>query len=195
MREELYVECYESGTSDHERFWQSHRQYKIALEKLYRQILRFQATSCCYYSKNSAFRYGLDAVKWKDWDQLVDEVRERERNFAAIEEIWRDIQRHEERLAAERLQQATISSLAAINTKLSASSKAAEIATDGADDKEHDDLMCWLCDIDPSSMYNAARDSHEAGTCEWLVKDSKEFKTWETSDRSLLWLHGKGMYV
>jgi hypothetical protein len=58
--------------------------------------------------------------------------------------------------------------------------------------KERDELFSWFCDIDPSSIYNTARERHESGTNEWLVKESEEFKTWERSDRSLLWLHGKG---
>ncbi|KAL7916610.1 ankyrin repeat-containing domain protein [Trichoderma velutinum] len=173
MREELYFECYESGTHNHERFRQSHTQYKTALERLYIYILRFQATACYHYSKSSALRHGLDAVKWKDWAPLVDEVREQERNFAAVEELWRDIQRYTEHLT-------TVKTFSEMNAKLSA-----------IEDQEFADLLRWLCDVDPSSMYNTGLDRHEAGTCEWLIKDSEEFKTWETSDGSLLWLHGK----
>lgn len=177
MREELYVECYELGTHNHERFRQSHTQYKTALERLYIYILRFQVTACCHYSKNSALRHGLDAVKWKDWAPLVDEVREQERAFAAIEEMWRDIQRFEEHLI-------TMNTFSEMNAKLSALA-----------DHEFSALLQWLCDVDPSSMYNAALDRREAGTCEWLIKNSEEFKAWETSDGSLLWLHGKGMFA
>ncbi|KAF3065738.1 putative ankyrin repeat protein [Trichoderma lentiforme] len=173
MREELYVKCYESGAHNHERFRQSHTQYKTALERLYTYILRFQATACCHYSKSSALRRGLDAVKWKDWAQLADEVREQERNFAAIEQMWRDFQRYEEHLT-------TINTFSEINAKLSALA-----------DDEFAGLLKWLCDVDPSSMYNAGLDRREAGTCEWLIRDSEEFKTWQTNDRSLLWLHGK----
>jgi hypothetical protein len=175
MREELYIECHESVSNNHRRFQRSHIQYKTALERLYRQILRFQATTCCYYFKRSVIRHGLDAVKWNDWAPLVDEIREQERNFAAIEEMWRDIQRFEERLAV-------MNSFSVMDANLSALTN-----------QEFSDLLQWLCDIDPSSAYNAARDRHEAGTCEWLIKNSKKFKTWETSDGSLLWLHGKGM--
>ncbi|KAK4080945.1 hypothetical protein Trihar35433_2050 [Trichoderma harzianum] len=173
MREELYIECYEKRRRNHERFRQSHTQYKSALEKLYMYILRFQATACCHYSKSSALRHALDAVKWNDWAPQVDEVREQERNFAAVEELWRDIQRYEKHLT-------TINTFSEMNTKLSALA-----------DHEFADLLKWLCDVDPSSIYNTGLDRHEAGTCEWLIKDSKEFKTWETSDGSLLWLHGK----
>ncbi|PNP58266.1 hypothetical protein THARTR1_01781 [Trichoderma harzianum] len=173
MREVLYVECYESGTHSHDRFRQSHTQYKTALEKLYIYILRFQATACCHYSKNSALRHALDAVKWKNWAPLVDEVREQDRNFAAVQEMWRDIQRYEKHLTK-------INTFSEMNAKLSALA-----------DHDFADLLKWLCDVDPSPMYNGGLDRREAGTCEWLIKDSEEFKTWETSDGSLLWLHGK----
>ncbi|KAH0531339.1 hypothetical protein TsFJ059_000184 [Trichoderma semiorbis] len=173
MREELYVECYEKGRYDHERFRQSHTQYKTALEKLYIYILKFQATACCHYSKSSALRHALDAVKWKDWAPLVDEIREQDRNFAAVEELWRDIQRYEKHLTK-------INTFSEMNAKLSVLA-----------DREFADLLKWLCDVDPSPMYNTGLDRREAGTCEWLIKNSKEFKTWETTDGSLLWLHGK----
>lgn len=176
MREELYVECYEKGRHSHERFQQSHTQYKTALEKLYTYILKFQATACCHYSKSSALRHAVDAVKWNDWVLRVDEIREQDRNFAAVEELWRDIQRYEMHLAK-------INTFSEMNAKLSALA-----------DDAFADLLKWLCDVDPSPMYNTGLDRREAGTCEWLIKDSEEFRTWETSDGSLLWLHGKGMF-
>lgn len=186
MREELYVECYESGTGGYKRFQQSYHQYKTALEKLYRQILRFQITVYCYYANMSALRFAQDSVKWNSWEQFANELRAQENNFTAIEEKWRDMQRYEERLAAESLHQATIITLSA---QLSISQKALESAAE----EEYEGLLHWLCDIDPSSMYNAARDRHETGTNEWLIRGNETFKTWETEYKSLLWLHGKGM--
>ncbi|KAL6690781.1 ankyrin repeat-containing domain protein [Trichoderma pleuroticola] len=187
IREELYIKCYESRKDAQHEFQQSHREYKAALEQLYKQILKFQAKSCCYFSNSSAFRYGLDAVKWNDWDQLVNDVRQRDTEFAAVEQIWRDLQHHEERRAAESLQRETINSIAAIKTEISISRVAAESAMTK---QERDELFIWLSDIDPSSIYNTARERHEPGTNDWLV-ESEEFQTWERSDESLLWLHGK----
>lgn len=185
MREELYIECYESRTGGPERFRQSHGEYKNALEKLYRQILRFQATVYCYSTNMSALRFAQDSVKWKSWEKLINDLREQESNLAAIEEKWRDMQQYEERLAAESQHQATINTLSA---QLFVAQKALETATE----KEYDELLEWLCDIDHSSLYRAARDRHETGTNQWLIRDSEEFKTWETEQKSLLWLHGKG---
>ncbi|PKK43317.1 hypothetical protein CI102_14003 [Trichoderma harzianum] len=182
-----YIKCYESRKDAQHEFQQSHRQYKAALERLYRQILKFQTKSCCYYSNSSAFRYGLDAVKWNDWDQLVNDVRQRDAEFAAFEQIWRDLQHLEERLAAESLHRETMNSIAAIKTELCISREATESAMTR---QEGHELLSWLCDIDPSLIYNTARESHEAGTNEWLIT-SEEFQSWERSDGSLLWLHGK----
>lgn len=176
MREDIYEEFYKSGTSSNESFRRSHGQYKIALESLYRQILKFEATCCCHYSKNAAFRLGLDAVKWNDWIQLVAEVRDRNNNFIAVENILRDIRLHEERKAAEDRQQVEL-----------AKANAREEA------EEHARLLRWLCDIDPSSMYNAALAKHTPGTCGWLIQDNDAYKAWEEGKSSLLWLHGKGM--
>lgn len=164
MREELYIEArgHESRVRDHEKFQHSHREYKAALERLYRQILKFEATSCCYYS--SKFRIGLDAVKWNDWEQHIGDVREKEQSFAAIEQIWRDIRHVEEQLANEG----------------------------AVAQKKHREFLNWLSDIDPSSTYNDARVRYENGTNEWLLKGSEEFKAWETNAKSLIWLHGKG---
>ncbi|PON28927.1 hypothetical protein TGAM01_v202035 [Trichoderma gamsii] len=184
MREELYVDCYESGTGGHESFRQSHNQYKAALEKLYRHILRFQVTVYCYYTNVSALRFAQDSIKWHSWEQLVNELRDQESNFTAIEEKWRDIQRREEHLAVKNRQQTT-------NNTLSAQLSVSQKAFDSATEKEYEELLHWLCDVDHSAMHNAARDRHETGTNEWLISDSEEFKAWETGDRSLLWLHGK----
>ncbi|KAM0460131.1 hypothetical protein ACHAO4_002262 [Trichoderma viride] len=135
MREDIYEEFYKSGASSNESFRRSHGQYKIALESLYRQILKFEAICCCHYSKNAAFRLGLDAVQWNDWSQLVAEVRHRNNNLIAVENILRDIRLHEERKAAEDRQQAE---LAKANARKEA--------------EEYGKLLRWLCDIDPSSI-------------------------------------------
>lgn len=185
MREELYIECYESRTGGRERFQQSHSEYKNALEKLYRQILRFQATVYCYSTDMSALRFAQDSVKWNSWEELINDLCEQESNLVTIEEKWRDIQHYEQRLAVESQHQATINTLSA---QLSVAQK----ALDNATEEEYEGLLHWLCDIDHSSLYKAARDRHETGTNQWLIRDSEEFETWETGQKSLLWLHGKG---
>lgn len=185
MREEFYVKFYESQNSAPGALQQSHRAYKASLEQLYRQILKFQAKSCCYYSNNAAFRYGHNAIRWNDWDRLVSDIRKRDTDFIEIERTWRDNERH---LADETMQRTAINSLSAIRSDMAASHKAAENAIT---QKEREELLSWLCGTDPSSIYNTSRNRYEPGTNEWLIKDSK-FKTWEMNAGSLLWLHGKG---
>lgn len=186
MREEFYKECYERGTSSYGRFQQAHKGYKTALESLYREILRFQAICCCYCSKNSIFRFSLDAIKWNDWGQLVAEVHDKDDKFIAAEKILSDTRLHEEHEAAGNRQRTAVNSLSAMEIALAKENASREA-------EEYRKLLHWLCDIDPSSMYNAARVKHEAGTCGWLVQDSDKFKAWEEGKSSLLWLHGKGM--
>ncbi|KAI8951140.1 ankyrin repeat-containing domain protein [Xylaria longipes] len=188
MWEDLYIRRYEARTSQHTSSLPSHTAYKIALEKLYRQILLFQATSYCYYAENSAFRLGLDIVKWNDWDKLLSEIKDKEREFTAVSDNWRDMKHDEECSAADQRHQEAIRRWQTIGTDISGLREAVESAQA---EKTRDGLLQWLCTVDHSGMYNAARDKHESGTCEWLVRDSKEFKTWEGSSSSLLWVHGK----
>jgi hypothetical protein len=164
VREELYIKRYGLRTENHEGFQQSNHEYKAALERLYRQILNFQAKSCCYYSNTSYRRHTGDAFNWNGWDQLLNDIREREQSFLAVERLWRDMQHLEERRETENAESR----------------------------KECEELLKWLCDNDHSSLYNTARERHQDGTNEWLVKHSEEFKAWKTTARSLLWLHGKG---
>ncbi|RYC64329.1 hypothetical protein CHU98_g1861 [Xylaria longipes] len=188
MWEDLYIRRYEARTSQHTSSLPSHTAYKIALEKLYRQILLFQTTSYCYYAEKSAFRLGLDIVKWNDWDKLLSEIKDKEREFTAVSDNWRDMKYDEECSEADQRHQEAIRRWQTIGTDISGLREAVEAAQA---EKTRDGLLQWLCTVDHSGMYNAARDKHESGTCEWLVRDSKEFKTWEGSSSSLLWVHGK----
>ncbi|KAL7801237.1 hypothetical protein V8C44DRAFT_353803 [Trichoderma aethiopicum] len=189
IREDLYVRQFEAKA--HARGQDipaiPHHEYKSSLEMLYREILRFQAASYCHYASNDAFRLGLDMVKWTDWHELLGRVHAQERNFAAVEALWRDFQYDEECSAAERRHQESLHQWSEMGTDLSSLRSAVERAQA---EKSRFELLHWLCDVDPSEMYNAARDKHGAGTGEWLTKESEEFKAWEESPASLLWLHG-----
>lgn len=88
MREELYDRRYESDVAESTLSFDS---YKSALVALYQQILKFQAQSYCYYSRQGAFRFGL--IRWDQLisefreqendglDQIIDEIREKEKAF------------------------------------------------------------------------------------------------------------------
>ncbi|OTA04302.1 hypothetical protein A9Z42_0048720 [Trichoderma parareesei] len=192
LREDLYVRQYEAKARDphQEPPRLSHHVYKDSLESLYREILRFQATSYCYYASNGAFRLGLDMVRWEDWDELLGRIHDREHNFTVVEALWRDMKYDEECSAAERRHQESLHQWTEMRTDLSSLRSAVEHAQSNDSRRQ---LLTWLCDVDPSEMYNAARDKHAADTGEWLTSKSEEFKAWESSPSSFLWLHGKGV--
>lgn len=196
MWEELYIRRYaskdtsEAGGREASFAVVSHVEYKSALESLYKEILRFQVSGYCYYAHNAASRISRDVVRWDDWDTLLEGVRERERVFSAIRESWRDMKFDEECAAADRRHRESLLRWDAVGADLAGLRGAVEEAQR---ERKRADLLDWLCDVDPSAMYNAARDHHEAGTGDWLIKDNEQFQQWEGQAGSLLWLHGKGM--
>lgn len=83
MREDLYSRRYESksGGRDRKDFLPSHVGYRDTLKELYTRILKFQAASINYYSKNVASRGIRDMVKWDNWDSLLADVKTQEIAF------------------------------------------------------------------------------------------------------------------
>jgi hypothetical protein len=98
MRENLYNRRYESQSSEDDRktFLASHLMYRDTLKKLFIQILKFQASSVCYLSKSSAFRLGLDIVKWDNWDSSISDVQKREDAFRQVYDVWKDLRDQED---------------------------------------------------------------------------------------------------
>lgn len=192
MREELYIRRYELKPSEGQSFQQSHREYKIGLERLYRLILKFQVTTYCYFANDSAFRLCLDIIKRNDWDNLVNGIREQDMLFAKLATTWRDIQYDDECLAAENRHQKAMNLWFTIGENVSSLERAVK---DAHEQKDRIDLLRWLCDIDHTELYNSARGKHKGGTGEWLLDRSEAFKAWEESmvSKSFLWLHGKGI--
>jgi hypothetical protein len=198
MWEELYARRYESEAGGGEGSRKasfavvSHVEYKNALGALYKEILRFQVSSYCYYAHNSTSRLGRDVVKWDDWDTLLEDVRQRERVFKHVCDVWRDMKYDEECAAADERHRESMRRWDAIGDDVTGLRRAVE---DAQRDRKRAKLLNWLCDIDPSAMYNAARDKHEEGTGDWLIKDSRRFWDWEFKSGTFLWLHGKGMLL
>ncbi|KAK4119292.1 ankyrin [Parathielavia appendiculata] len=196
MWEELYIRRYESpkllpteaSSRDSSFASLSHGEYKTALGSLYKEILRFQLTSYCYYSNNAAFRLGLDVIKWNDWSKLLDDVREKEGVFAAVSAIWRDMKYDEECAALDARHREAMLRWDAIGADVTGLRKAVE---DAQKEKKRAKLLDWLCNIDPSETHNAARAKHEKGTGDWLVRHNEQFQAWREQPGSLLWLHGK----
>ncbi|QYT04241.1 Ankyrin repeat protein [Trichoderma simmonsii] len=187
MREDLYYRRYETRQSDDQSSSVSHVLYKGSLEKLYRQILKFQATCYCYYANDGAIRLARDLVRRYNWVGLMEQIQRQERQMGAIDQAWSDQQYNEECAAAEKRHKETIHSLMTAGADISSLRRAVEEANAKQD---HRDFYRWLCDVDPSDMYNAARNRHEAGTSEWFT-EGEAFESWMNNPRSLLWLHGK----
>jgi ankyrin repeat domain-containing protein 50 len=194
MREDLYSRRYELKSSDQDRkaFLPSHIGYRDTLKELYTQILKFQAVSICYYSKNAASRVIRDTVKWDNWDSLLADIRTQEMAFQGVNKLWKDTKYEEDCIASNERHQESIKRLDSIGRDLSNLRKAIEEAQK---DTQRRELLSWLSSIDPSENYNSARDRHEAETGSWLVQCNRDFEHWETDPNSLLWLHGKGMTI
>ncbi|KAK1242542.1 hypothetical protein MKX08_005354 [Trichoderma sp. CBMAI-0020] len=187
MREDLYHRRYESNSLS-EASPTSKAIYKNTLEELYRQILRFQVTSYCYYTHNGASRFGRDFVKRDDWSNLMEKIRTQDSHFVKINQLWRESQYNDECMAAQQRHQESINSLTVVGAELTGLRKAIE---DANSENGFQDLMQWLSNVDPSPIYNSALNRHEAGTSEWLLRSNGNFSTWINNSNSFIWLHGK----
>jgi hypothetical protein len=191
MREYLYKRRYESqsGEDDIKTFLASHMMYRDTLKKLYIQILKFQASSVCYLSKNSAFRLGLDIVKWGNWDSSISDVQKREDAFRQVYGVWKDTRYQEDCEAVFARHQEKMNVMISIRGDISGLRSAIKHAQG---DTRRTDLPNWLSTIDPSESYNVGLDKVRAGTGEWLLNGNTDFEDWETSPNSFAWLNGKG---
>lgn len=151
IRENLYRCRYESGNNncDPDGFLSSHVGYREALKELYTRILKFQATSVCYYSKNTPFRIGLDMAKWNNWDSLLADIKTAEKGFSAINDLWKDTRYEEECTALGKRHQESIKNLISIASDVSGLRKAIE---DAQQDSQRKELLSWLSSIDPSEI-------------------------------------------
>ncbi|KAF4630229.1 hypothetical protein G7Y89_g7913 [Cudoniella acicularis] len=185
MREELYRRRYESDSGQNlVDFQNSHTAYKDSLKELYVRILGFEITSICYYSKHTAFRLGMDIVKWNSWDSLLANIQSKEKAFSEINKVWKDKKYDEEC-------EALSSRLQSIVVDVSGLLRAIENAQK---DSQRTMLLDWLSSVDSSKNYNSARSRHADKTGDWLMQKDETFKNWKNSSNSLLWLHGKGSF-
>ncbi|KAK5633164.1 hypothetical protein RRF57_008878 [Xylaria bambusicola] len=154
MWEDLYMRRYESEASTHKSTTTSHIAYKKSLEELYRHILKFQARSYCYYAHSSGSRLGLDILKWNE---------NKEDAFSTIRESWKDNNSMKNALRQWRDIGGHIAALQ-------------EAVRKAQDEKQRDTFLDWLCEVDPSEVYNIALGSMRVA---------------RRSPSSVLWLHGK----
>lgn len=194
MREALYDRRYGHKVSDEDRLilQSTHVMYRETLKKLYVQILKFEAGSICYFSKNGGSRLALDMIKWDNWDLALSEIRTREDAFCNVYEIWKDQRDQEEQEALFMRHKENLDVMKSISGNVSGLRTAIELAQRN---KERSRLLDWLSDIDPSENFNAAWDKHEALTGNWLLRDKKDFQRWKTIPGSFMWLNGKGKFA
>jgi hypothetical protein len=167
-----------------------HIGYREVLRALYVEILRFQATSVRFLSKNMFGRVIADTVKWNDWDKMLADIEEQENAIKSTEEQWRDMKYDEEcNLNATRHEQ-RMRGLSAIEEEVS---RVRNVIMQAQKDNEREELLKWLSSVDPSTNYNSARRNHAESTSDWLVEKSSDFKKWKSDPNSFLWLHGQGM--
>ncbi|KAE8454432.1 hypothetical protein EG329_000054 [Mollisiaceae sp. DMI_Dod_QoI] len=189
MRQDLY-ERYQSkgGNSNGKSLSSSDMPYRDTLKKLYIQILKFQATSICYLSKNGAFRLGLDVVKWNDWDSALGDVQTRENAFLQIQDIWKDVKYQEDCETIFRLHQEKMNVLSSMSGDMSGLRHAIEKAQE---DTKRTELLKWLSSVDPSKSYNVGLTKVRFGTGNWLLDENLNFEHWKTLPNSFMWLNGK----
>ncbi|KAK1532441.1 uncharacterized protein CCOS01_04424 [Colletotrichum costaricense] len=186
MWEDLYVRRYESKTS--EASPEPHAAYRLVLERLYREILKFQIVCYRYHNHKTASRMALDSVKHHDWEELLEQIKYHETEFDKVSNHVRDQAYTDEWEIAEARHQKAMNHWERIGTDVSDLRRRIE---EIQNDEKRKELLNWLCTVDPSVQYNAARSKHRSGTCEWLIQDNEDFKTWETAPKSFLWLNGK----
>ncbi|KAF5593388.1 ankyrin repeat [Fusarium subglutinans] len=186
MWEDLYVRRYESTTSD--TLPESHAEYRRALEMLYQEVLRFQIVCYGYYNHRSVSRFALESVKHHGWDELLEKIKYREIEFDKVSHGWRDKMYNEEWEKAEAQHQQAMGQWRTIGTDVSELRKTIE---ETQRDMNRERMLNWLCATDTSVQYRAAREKYSSGTCNWLIKESDDFETWEKESKSFLWLNGK----
>ena len=191
MRENLYSRRYETNENaqDRQAFQQSHLKYRDTLKELYVQILKFQASSICYFSKNGAFRLGLDMIQWDNWDSALGDVQGRETAFCGVYDIWKDTRDQEEYEVLYKRHKENLGALNCIGTDVSGLRKA---IVDAQKDGRRIGLLGWLSSVDPSVNFNNVIEKHELDTGNWLVEDNEEFSAWKKAPNSILWLNGPG---
>ncbi|KAF5548627.1 ankyrin repeat [Fusarium mexicanum] len=186
MWEDLYVRRYESATSD--TLPESHAEYRRALEMLYQEVLRFQIVCYGYYSHKSVSRLALDSVKHNGWDELVGNIKYRENEFDKVSQGWRDKMYNDEWEKAEARHQQAMNQWRMIGTDVSKLRKTIE---ETQKDRNRERMLDWLCTVDTSVQYRAAREKYSTGTCNWLIQEGGDFTKWKREYKSFLWLNGK----
>jgi hypothetical protein len=183
MRQKLYERQYSANSGDEQH------EYRDTLKELYIRILKFEAKSVCYYSKNEVSQLGRDIAKLDTWDSMLQDITVQDGAFVQLYEIWKDLIAGEEYEKLSTRHAESIDVMKLISENIVGFQQAIASAQN---DGNRTELIKWLSSADPSINYISARDKHQPETGDWLVKESHDFKNWETSSNSFLWVNGKG---
>lgn len=183
MQEDLYVRRWEQNADKNDKndFLHSHVGYRDTLKALYVLVLKYQATSVCYFTQSGSLKLLEDMVLWRNWEGLLENVKKQDEAMCKVYNRLNEVRIEEE---FEKLDKR--------HTEISALLKAIEIAQR---DSHRSKLLKWLSSLDPSHNYNNACGKHEKGTGEWLINGNNDFETWKVAPNSLMWLNGKGMIL
>jgi hypothetical protein len=140
-------------------------------------------------SKGTSSRIALDTVGWTKWDDLLNEIKDKETKFREIVLQWKDDRYEDECDAKRERHEENLAKLGAIEEEVG---RVREAIEKNRMDGQRDSLLHWLSTVDPSTNYIKARDEHQASTGDWLIVENQEFQHWKEAPNSLLWLNGKG---
>ncbi|KAG4441669.1 hypothetical protein IFR05_002876 [Cadophora sp. M221] len=193
MQENLYFQRWEANADNNDRsaFLPSHKGYRDTLKALYVLVLKYQATSVCYFTKNGGLRILADMVKWHKWEDLLKDVQTQDEAMCRTYDLMGQVKIEEEFEKLENRHGETVDILKSGFSDLAELRKAIEAAQRDADRSA---LLDWLSSVDPSLNYNNARGKYEQGghgTGDWLIQNNEDFEKWKLATNSLMWLNGK----
>lgn len=190
MQENLYFRRWEANADKNDRadFMPSHKGYRDTLKALYIQVLKYQATSVCYFTRNGGLRILADMVKWHAWEDMLKDVQKQDEAMCRTYDRLSDVKIEEE---FEKLDKRHEQMVEIFNSGFDDVAALREAVERAQRDRERTELLDWLSSVDPSLNYNNARTKHENGTGDWLIRNNDDFDSWKVAPNSLMWLNGK----
>ncbi|KAH7350622.1 hypothetical protein BKA65DRAFT_242529 [Rhexocercosporidium sp. MPI-PUGE-AT-0058] len=193
MQENLYFRRWEANADKNDSldFLPSHKGYRDTLKALYVLVLKYQATSVSYFTKNGSLRILADMVKWHKWEDLLKAIEVQDGAMCRTYDLLSDVKIEEEFEKLDKRHAETVEILKSGFNDLSGLRKAIEAAQK---DSGRSALLDWLSSVDPSLNYNNARGKYDQGghgTGDWLIRNNKDFEKWKIAPNSLMWLNGK----
>jgi hypothetical protein len=196
IQENLYHHRWEAnaGKNSRDGFAPAHKAYRDTLKQLYILVLKYQATSVCYFTKNGIRRFFADMAKSDDWKSLLEDVKRQDNEICLAYNRLNDIRIEEEFEKQDRRHTESLNVQISMSKDLSSLCKAIETANR---DSKRQELLQWLCSRSPEEFYNSVRGKRQENTTtgDWLLKGSEDFFNWKAAPNSLLWLNGKGNHL